>query len=64
VNNNIHHARCERCGALGEDVHHKERLTIHNVMDHDVSLNQKNLELLCEKCHNKITQTFLMFSAV
>ena len=44
--------KCERCGALGEEVHHKKRLTVHNVMDPNISLNQENLELLCKKCHN------------
>ena len=44
--------RCERCGALGEEVHHKIRLTVQNVNDPTISLNQDNLELLCKKCHN------------
>jgi 5-methylcytosine-specific restriction endonuclease McrA len=44
--------KCERCGALGEEVHHKTRLTVLNYMDTSVSLNQDNLELLCRKCHN------------
>jgi 5-methylcytosine-specific restriction endonuclease McrA len=44
--------KCERCGALGEEVHHKKLLTVHNVMDPNISLNQENLELLCKKCHN------------
>ncbi len=45
--------RCERCGALGEEVHHKIRLTVKNVNNPQISLNQDNLELLCKKCHNK-----------
>jgi len=44
--------KCERCGRLGEEVHHIKRLTVHNVMDPNISLNQENLELLCKKCHN------------
>jgi len=44
--------KCERCGALGEEVHHIKRLTVHNVMDPEISLNQDNLEFLCKKCHN------------
>lgn len=44
--------KCERCGALGEEVHHKTRLTVLNYMDTSISLNQENLELLCRKCHN------------
>jgi 5-methylcytosine-specific restriction endonuclease McrA len=50
--------KCERCGALGEEVHHKKRLTIHNVMDPVISLNQENLELLCRKCHNEEHKRF------
>ena len=44
--------KCERCGGLGEEVHHIKRLTVHNVTDSNISLNQENLELLCKKCHN------------
>ena len=32
-----------RCGGLGEEVHHKKRLTVLNVMDSEISLNQENL---------------------
>ncbi|MDD2493005.1 MAG: HNH endonuclease [Bacilli bacterium] len=42
----------EGCGALGEEVHHKIRLTVLNVTNPEISLNQENLELLCKKCHN------------
>jgi len=45
--------RCERCGKIGEEVHHKIRLTVDNVNDALISLNQENLELLCKSCHNK-----------
>jgi len=45
--------KCERCGALGEEVHHVVRLTIQNVIDPTISLNQENLEFLCKDCHNK-----------
>lgn len=44
--------KCERCGALGEEVHHKIRLTVLNITNPEISLNQENLELLCKKCHN------------
>jgi 5-methylcytosine-specific restriction endonuclease McrA len=50
--------KCERCGALGEEVHHKTRLTVLNYMDASVSLNQENLELLCRKCHNEEHKRF------
>lgn len=45
--------RCERCGKIGEEVHHKIPLTVDNVSDALISLNQENLELLCRDCHNK-----------
>lgn len=45
--------RCEKCGALGEEVHHIIHLIPDNVSDPEVSLNQKNLILLCKECHNK-----------
>ena len=50
--------KCERCGALGEEVHHKKRLTVLNVKDTEISLNQENLEFLCKKCHNKEHKRF------
>ena len=50
--------KCERCGALGEEVHHKIKLTVQNVIDPAISLNQENLELLCKDCHNKEHKRF------
>ncbi len=44
--------KCERCNALGEEVHHIIKLTVQNVINPMVSVNQDNLELLCKKCHN------------
>ncbi len=49
---------CERCGQIGIEVHHKERLSFDNVYDSSVSLNQDNLELLCRDCHNKEHKRF------
>jgi 5-methylcytosine-specific restriction endonuclease McrA len=49
----VANGKCERCDALGEEVHHVVRLTIQNVIDPTISLNQENLELLCKDCHNK-----------
>ena len=49
---------CERCGRIGIEVHHKERLTVENVNDSSVSLNQDNLELLCRECHNQEHERF------
>lgn len=43
---------CERCGKVGKEVHHIIRLTIDNVDDPEVSINPKNLILLCTECHN------------
>lgn len=45
--------RCEPCGGIGQEVHHKERLTVDNVSDVGVSLSLDILELLCRKCHKK-----------
>jgi len=45
--------KCERCGAVGQEVHHMVRLNIENVKDASISINQENLELLCKDCHNK-----------
>lgn len=49
---------CERCGKIGIEVHHKERLSIDNVNDLSISLNQDNLELLCRDCHNQEHRRF------
>lgn len=50
--------KCERCGSIGEEVHHIIRLTPGNVKDYKISLNQENLELLCKTCHNKEHKRF------
>ncbi len=44
---------CERCGKLGNEVHHKKHLTIDNINIAEISLSQNNLELLCRECHNQ-----------
>ena len=49
---------CERCLAKGiikhgDQVHHKKRLTLNNINDPKVSLNEDNLELLCAECHEE-----------
>jgi 5-methylcytosine-specific restriction endonuclease McrA len=43
---------CEECSAKGEEVHHIIPLTEKNMDDFDISLNEKNLQLLCKSCHN------------
>jgi len=50
--------RCEKCGGVGEEVHHLTPLTAFNVNDPNVALNQKNLILLCRDCHNKEHERF------
>lgn len=50
--------RCERCGGMGQEVHHKNRLTVDNVAEVSVSINPENLELLCKECHNKEHRRF------
>jgi len=50
--------RCERCGGIGVEVHHIQRLNLDNVKDASVSINPENLELLCRECHNKEHKRF------
>ena len=50
---NATQGKCERCGGVGEEVHHQIRLTLSNLGDTSISLDQKNLELLCRDCHNQ-----------
>ena len=45
--------RCEMCGAIGEEVHHKIPLTADNINDVNITLNPDNLIYLCKDCHNK-----------
>jgi len=49
---------CERCGLVGIEVHHKERLALDNLNDPSISFNQDNLELLCRECHNREHKRF------
>ena len=45
---------CERCGSAdGTEVHHKKELNENNINDPNITLNFKNLELLCKTCHAK-----------
>ena len=50
--------RCEKCGGVGEEVHHIIYVSPSNVNDLNVSLNQENLILLCKECHNKEHERF------
>ena len=52
IKTNATQGKCERCGAIGEEVHHIIKLTVQNVINPTISLSQDNLEFLCKKCHN------------
>ena len=39
-------------------LHHIEELTIANVNDYNISLNPKNMAILCHNCHNKRHKRF------
>lgn len=45
------HYRCEECGAIGRDVHHKAPIQTEYGWRH--RLDEANLILLCVNCHNK-----------
>ncbi|WP_270441352.1 HNH endonuclease [Acidaminococcus provencensis] len=53
------HYICDRCGKPGAtQVHHIIELTPDNINDPSVSLNPRNLQLLCHECHNAIHGRF------
>ena len=45
--------RCEKCGGVGEEVHHIIPINEHNINNPEITLNLNNLILLCKDCHNK-----------
>lgn len=50
--------KCQRCGKIMLDTskligHHKIILTAQNINDPNITLNKKNVELICFDCHNK-----------
>lgn len=47
------HYTCEECGGYGSQVHHIIEITPDNINDASITLNESNLQLLCEECHNK-----------
>lgn len=53
------HGLCEKCGAVGEEVHHIIHLNAQNIYDVNVTLNQANLLLLCKACHNEEHNRFV-----
>ena len=44
---------CEKCGDIGTEVHHIVHITPANIIDPEVTLNEKNLMCLCHRCHMK-----------
>lgn len=53
------HFTCEVCGEYGTQVHHIIEITPENINDTSITLNESNLQLLCEECHNKMRRTEL-----
>lgn len=47
---------CEKCGGVGEEVHHIIPLTPSNINNPSISLNWDNLMLLCRSCHELIEE--------
>lgn len=47
------HGLCEKCGKVGEEVHHIIPLTPENINNPEITLGKKNLILLCKDCHNE-----------
>lgn len=47
------HWLCERCDQPARIAHHKTYLTPANINDPYVTLHWRNLEALCEECHNR-----------
>lgn len=47
---------CEKCGAIGEEVHHIIPLTPDNINNPQITLNWDNLMLLCRSCHELIEE--------
>lgn len=55
---------CERCGKPATICHHKNYLTAANSYDGDTAYNFKNLEALCQDCHNAEHEHFKKVGAV
>lgn len=50
---------CEKCGAINsKEVHHIIPITELNVINPNITLNESNLMLLCNECHNEIHNRF------
>lgn len=46
------HGLCERCGLPADIVHHRTHITPATIDDERITLDFRNLELLCQACHN------------
>lgn len=47
---------CERCqnrNGIGNIAHHKKYITLGNINDENITMSWKNLECLCQVCHNR-----------
>lgn len=53
---------CEKCSKPGNEVHHKIHLTPQNINNPNIAINQDNLILLCNECHNKEHHRFGKFT--
>ena len=51
------HWTCEECGEYGDQVHHIIEITPDNINDPNITLNEDNIQLLCEECHNSQRRT-------
>jgi 5-methylcytosine-specific restriction endonuclease McrA len=51
---------CKRKGKYqsGNIVHHKEHLTSNNIKNYSIAYGDKNLETVCQDCHNVIHNEF------
>lgn len=47
--------QCDVCGSPKDlQVHHIIPITLNNINDKNVTINQNNLQVLCVRCHNSI----------
>ncbi len=53
---NSKYGLCEKCGKVGEEVHHIIPLTPDNINDPNITLSWDNLMLLCRSCHELIEE--------
>jgi 5-methylcytosine-specific restriction endonuclease McrA len=50
--------RCERCGGIAVEVHHKIPISPENRHNPSIMIGQNNLEAICLECHNKEHKRF------